>query len=626
MGPQHSQSLESWFMHIPGIKIAIPSNAADAYGLMRTALLDNNPVLFVENVRLYGRRADVDTTAEPIPFGQARIVRERPRRHGRRALGHGRRGARGRRPARGARHLGRGDRPAHAGPARHGHDPRRRYARRCASPSSHDAHRTLRLRRGDRRALHGGGVRLPRRAGRARGRARTCRSPARRAAIEAVYPRRQTTWSRQSSGSSHDRRDVAAALDLDGGRQGGRAGSSRTETRSARASCSSRSRPTRRRSRSRRPPPACVRIVAAEGAIVPVEGVLAELQPAAPGAATAPPAEPAASPRPSRRRARAPARGANGAVGAGAGARVDRSRRLRPAVSPRERGVDLAVAAARGPGGRIVARDRRRLRRDLARRSRLRPRRLTASGEAVVREHHRQLAADPARPHRRRARRRGPRAGARGRRSAGGGATVTDLLIVALARALAEVPELNGCAASTARSSGAARSTSPSRSRQPAGVVAPVIRDADRGRSTEVAQERGASSTAARLGTLEGRDLGGGTCTLSNLGAYPVDFFAPVVSGPQVAMVATGRIVEKVVAVDGADRRPAAHVGQRRHRPSRSRRRGGRSPARRARAPDRTASRRAHMTIAPGPGRRGRSRPSPRRARRRGAARAVPRR
>jgi pyruvate dehydrogenase E1 component beta subunit len=75
MGPQHSQSLESWFMHIPGIKIAVPSNAADAYGLMRTALLDRNPVLFVENVRLYGRRAEVDTGAA-IPFGRARIVRD----------------------------------------------------------------------------------------------------------------------------------------------------------------------------------------------------------------------------------------------------------------------------------------------------------------------------------------------------------------------------------------------------------------------------------------------------------------------------------------------------------------------------------------------------------------------
>ena len=76
MGPQHSQSLESWFMHVPGVKVALPSNAADAYGLMRSALRDRNPVLFVENVRLYGRGAEVDLSANPIPFGQARLVRE----------------------------------------------------------------------------------------------------------------------------------------------------------------------------------------------------------------------------------------------------------------------------------------------------------------------------------------------------------------------------------------------------------------------------------------------------------------------------------------------------------------------------------------------------------------------
>jgi pyruvate/2-oxoglutarate/acetoin dehydrogenase E1 component len=75
MGPQHSQSLEAWFMHIPGLKVALPSNPADAYGLMRAALRDPNPILFVENVRLYGRRADVEI-GRSIPFGRARVVRE----------------------------------------------------------------------------------------------------------------------------------------------------------------------------------------------------------------------------------------------------------------------------------------------------------------------------------------------------------------------------------------------------------------------------------------------------------------------------------------------------------------------------------------------------------------------
>src|SRR5205814_7218881 len=55
----------------------------------------------------------------------------------------------------------------------------------------------------------------------------------------------------------------------------------------------------------------------------------------------------------------------------------------------------------------------------------------------------------------------------------------------------------------------------------------------------------------AREGTLDPRELAGGTFTLSNLGAYPVDFFAPVVSGPQIAMLATGRLAEKPVAIAG---------------------------------------------------------------------------
>ena len=74
-GPQHSQSLEAWFMHIPGLKVAMPSNPNDAYGLMRTALLDMNPVLYIENVRLYGRRGPVEVDGAPIPFGAARVVR-----------------------------------------------------------------------------------------------------------------------------------------------------------------------------------------------------------------------------------------------------------------------------------------------------------------------------------------------------------------------------------------------------------------------------------------------------------------------------------------------------------------------------------------------------------------------
>lgn len=76
MGCQHSQSLEAWFMHVPGLKIAIPSNACDAKGLLKTALRDMNPVLFIENVQLYAKKAEVPDGDVLIPFGRARIVRE----------------------------------------------------------------------------------------------------------------------------------------------------------------------------------------------------------------------------------------------------------------------------------------------------------------------------------------------------------------------------------------------------------------------------------------------------------------------------------------------------------------------------------------------------------------------
>ena len=146
-------------------------------------------------------------------------------------------------------------------------------------------------------------------------------------------------------------------------------------------------------------------------------------------------------------------------------------------------------------------------------------------------------------------------------RSAGAGVTVTDLLVVALARALAEVPELNGVRrgdGSVERSQAVHLSIAVA---TPAGVVAPVLRDAGSLTLADVARERRASSRRPGTGTLDGRDLAGGTCTLSNLGAYPVDFFAPVVSGPQVAMVATGRVAEQARRRGRAGRRPADACG-----------------------------------------------------------------
>jgi pyruvate/2-oxoglutarate/acetoin dehydrogenase E1 component len=71
---QHSQSLEAWLTHVPGLKVVMPSNAADAAGLLRSAIADPNPVVYVENKTLYSRREeDVDCSACPI--GTARVVR-----------------------------------------------------------------------------------------------------------------------------------------------------------------------------------------------------------------------------------------------------------------------------------------------------------------------------------------------------------------------------------------------------------------------------------------------------------------------------------------------------------------------------------------------------------------------
>ena len=75
-GTQHSQSLEAWFMHIPGLKIAMASNAYDAKGLIKTAIRDPNPVIFIENISLYATKSEIPEEAYLIPFGQADIKRE----------------------------------------------------------------------------------------------------------------------------------------------------------------------------------------------------------------------------------------------------------------------------------------------------------------------------------------------------------------------------------------------------------------------------------------------------------------------------------------------------------------------------------------------------------------------
>ena len=77
LGPTHSHSLEALFLHIPGLLVAVPSTPADAKGLLKSAIRDENPVIFIEHESLYGTRGEVsDDHEQLVHFGRARVARE----------------------------------------------------------------------------------------------------------------------------------------------------------------------------------------------------------------------------------------------------------------------------------------------------------------------------------------------------------------------------------------------------------------------------------------------------------------------------------------------------------------------------------------------------------------------
>jgi pyruvate dehydrogenase E1 component beta subunit len=76
LGPTHSHCLEAMFLHVPGLLVAVPSTPADAKGLLKAAIRDDNPVIFIEHEYLYGRRGEVpDGTEHLVRFGQAAVRR-----------------------------------------------------------------------------------------------------------------------------------------------------------------------------------------------------------------------------------------------------------------------------------------------------------------------------------------------------------------------------------------------------------------------------------------------------------------------------------------------------------------------------------------------------------------------
>lgn len=73
---QHSQNLEAWFVHTPGIKVVMPATVYDAKGLLKSAIRDDNPVLYIENRNLYYQEEDVPDGDWLVPIGEAQVVTE----------------------------------------------------------------------------------------------------------------------------------------------------------------------------------------------------------------------------------------------------------------------------------------------------------------------------------------------------------------------------------------------------------------------------------------------------------------------------------------------------------------------------------------------------------------------
>jgi pyruvate dehydrogenase E1 component beta subunit len=75
MGPHHSQCVEAWLLNVPGLKIVTPSNAADAKGLLKSAIRDPNPVVFLEHKLLYNDKGEVPEGDYTVPLGKAQVVK-----------------------------------------------------------------------------------------------------------------------------------------------------------------------------------------------------------------------------------------------------------------------------------------------------------------------------------------------------------------------------------------------------------------------------------------------------------------------------------------------------------------------------------------------------------------------
>jgi len=76
LGAQHSQAFDNWYANTPGLKVIVPSNPADAKGLLKSAIRDDDPVIFMESEQMYGDKGEVPEGEYVIPIGSAKIVKE----------------------------------------------------------------------------------------------------------------------------------------------------------------------------------------------------------------------------------------------------------------------------------------------------------------------------------------------------------------------------------------------------------------------------------------------------------------------------------------------------------------------------------------------------------------------
>jgi pyruvate dehydrogenase E2 component (dihydrolipoamide acetyltransferase) len=129
-----------------------------------------------------------------------------------------------------------------------------------------------------------------------------------------------------------------------------------------------------------------------------------------------------------------------------------------------------------------------------------------------------------------------------------GRTTVTDLLIMVVARALTDVPELNGTIDANGRPDHSAAVHLALSDASERAEEAPVVRNAPSLTLEEIAAERQRLAEAAQKKTLSDDDLAGATSTFSNLGGYPLDFYVPSAPGAEIALVTTGRVMEKPIS------------------------------------------------------------------------------